>query len=155
MVGQGAKKLRELKQTIDDEHHNLLEKVRGLYPSGLKSFFEKDQYCFTKKGIKVDTEKTMSIDASGSPDFDKSRVILTHQQSRHTFRPELFSVLKQVEGFANSGKPFQVKDLTASPDHFERVSLAHHLRDLKVLDAVEVRPVDKTKKKRKKKKKRR
>jgi hypothetical protein len=155
MVGQGAKKLRELKQTIDDEHHNLLEKVRGLYPSGLKSFFEKDQYCFAKKGIKVDTEKTMSIDASGSPDFDKSRVILTHQQSRHTFRPELFSVLKQVEGFANSGKPFQVKDLTASPDHFERVSLAHHLRDLKVLDAVEVRPVDKTKKKRKKKKKRR
>ena len=82
--GQGAKKLRYLRQTIDDEHHNLLKKVQGIYPNGLKTPFDENQLCMAKRGIKVDSAKNMSVDEKGSPGFEKEWRFFSYQQTNYT-----------------------------------------------------------------------
>ena len=126
-IGNGAKSLVKLKKKIDDEHHKLLKAVSGMYPTGLKCKFDLNQLCLVREGVKVlPFIKGIS-----------ERVILEHNGEKHTFRPELYSVLKEIETYSNTRKPFLVEHLKEATDNFERISLAHHLRDLKLLDPVQ------------------
>ena len=86
-----------------------------------------NQLCLVREGVKVlPFIKGIS-----------ERVILEHNGEKHTFRPELYSVLKEIETYSNTRKPFLVEHLKEATDNFERISLAHHLRDLKLLDPVQ------------------
>ena len=140
-VPQGAIQMRKLRQTIDDEHHNLLKQVNGMFPQGLKSAFGVNQLCLAKKVLTVTSQNEMSVDGKGvvGVGTDATRTLLTTSSGKsHTFRPELFDALKQVEEFSKAGRPFFVKQLTRAVDDFERIALAHHLHDLRILDAVEI-----------------
>ena len=97
--GQGAKKLRYLRQTIDDEHHNLLKKVQGIYPNGLKTPFDENQLCMAKRGIKVDSAKNMSVDEKGSPGFEKewrffptNKLTTRRTNTEHMYTPHMCNV---------------------------------------------------------------
>ena len=66
------------------------------------------------------------------------RVVVEFKGAKHTFRPELFSLLKELEGYSKSQKPFLVKNMKEAKDDFERIAMAHHLKDLDILVAVEL-----------------
>ena len=117
------------------------KQVNGMFPQGLKSAFGVNQLCLAKKGLTVTSQNEMSVDGKGvvGVGTDATRTILTTSSGKsHTFRPELFDALKQVEEFSKAGRPFFVKQLTRAVDDFERIALAHHLHDLRILDAVEI-----------------
>ena len=118
----------KLKKRIDDEHHNLLKAVSGMFPKGLKCSFDLKQLCLVKKGVSVlPFIKGVS-----------ERVVIEFNGAKHTFRPELFSLLKEIESYSKSQKPFLVKHMKEAKDDFERIAIAHHLKDLKILAAVEL-----------------
>ena len=127
-IGNGAKELVKLKKKIDDEHHRLLKAVSGMYPKGLKCSFDLNQLCLVREGVKVlPFIKGIS-----------ERVVVEYDGENHTFRPELFTLLKEIESYSKSRKPFLVKNLQEGTDDFEKISIAQHLRDLNMLDPVEL-----------------